>query len=436
VLVEIFPDQKDFAVRTFGIPENHGFLGVCFGSVVTANSPASRPGQHFNWEAMLWHEFCHVVTLQLTRNKMPRWLSEGISVYEERQANPAWGERLIPRYREMILGGELTPVSKLSAAFLTPKSGVHLQFAYYESSLVVQFLAEQFGFEKLAAILGDLGNGTTINKAIDNHTAPMAKIEKNFAAFAKQTAEQMAPGLDWEKPSLETQLPSAGENAWTIWAAARPKNFWVMTRKAQNLMEDKEWSKAKTVLEQLVELYPGFTGPDSAYRMLAAAHRALGETNEERQVLGRFAERDSDATDAYQRLMDLAAEAQDWPAVVQNARRYLAVNPLVVPPYRLLAQASEQTGETQAAISAYRSLLQLDPPNPAEVHFKLARQLQRAGDSSAKQHVLQALEEAPRYRDALRLLLELETAARAPSQAAISPAPALPTASAQTARQP
>ena len=45
VLVEIFPEQKDFAVRTFGMPENHGFLGVCFGPVITANSPASRPGQ-------------------------------------------------------------------------------------------------------------------------------------------------------------------------------------------------------------------------------------------------------------------------------------------------------------------------------------------------------------------------------------------------------
>ena len=42
-VVEIFPEQKDFGVRTFGMPHNPGFLGVCFGRVVTANSPAS-PG--------------------------------------------------------------------------------------------------------------------------------------------------------------------------------------------------------------------------------------------------------------------------------------------------------------------------------------------------------------------------------------------------------
>ena len=33
--MEIFPQQKDFAIRTFGLPGGAGFLGVCFGTVVT-----------------------------------------------------------------------------------------------------------------------------------------------------------------------------------------------------------------------------------------------------------------------------------------------------------------------------------------------------------------------------------------------------------------
>ena len=62
-VVDIFPEQKDFAVRTFGMPDNPGYLGVCFGSVITANSPASQAPNPANWEDVLWHEFCHVVTL-------------------------------------------------------------------------------------------------------------------------------------------------------------------------------------------------------------------------------------------------------------------------------------------------------------------------------------------------------------------------------------
>src|SRR3954453_17473927 len=111
------------------------------------NSPTGNGGATANWRSVLWHEFTHVVTLGLTKNKMPRWLSEGISVFEERQARGSWGEQMKPRYRAMILGEELTPVSQLSAAFLQPKTPIHLGFAYYESSLVVEWLTQRWGLD-------------------------------------------------------------------------------------------------------------------------------------------------------------------------------------------------------------------------------------------------------------------------------------------------
>jgi predicted Zn-dependent protease len=424
-LVEVFTNQADFAVRTFAMPQNDGFLGVCFGTVVTANSPGAYPGHPFNWEAMLWHEFCHVVTLNLTHNKMPRWLSEGISVYEERQANPAWGERLSPRYRQMIMGEELTPISKLSAAFLMPPSAEHLQFAYYESSLVVQFLAERFGFPKLIALLHDLGAGAEINQALAKHTLPMDALEKGFAGYAKHTAELMGPQLDWEQPEFvlsaprsaggrapsnqpqAQQRPPGNEAAWEAWAAQHPTNFYALTFRAQALVREKKWPEAEPVLRRLIQLAPEVSGPQSAYPMLAAVHRALGQTDEERLVLERWSERDDAAPEAYLRLMHLSRDAKDWPAVALNARRYGAVNPLAPAPYRLQAEACEQTGDSGGAIAAYRAQLELEPADPAETHFRLAALLHRQGDPAARREVLQALEEAPRYRDALKLLLEL-----------------------------
>ena len=59
----------------------------------------------------------------------------------------------------MLLSDELTPVSELSGAFLSPPSPVHLQFAYYESSLVVEFLVDRFGLDALKQVLIDLADG-------------------------------------------------------------------------------------------------------------------------------------------------------------------------------------------------------------------------------------------------------------------------------------
>ncbi len=432
-IVEIFADQRDFAVRTFGVPDVPGYLGVCFGRVVTANSPAANGGQPVNWEAVLWHEFCHVITLQMTKNKMPRWLSEGISVYEERQASAVWGERMNPRYRDMILGGQLTPVSRLSSAFLAPRSPLHLQFAYFQSSLVVEFIVERFGFGRLREILTDLAAGEDINAAIAARTTAMANIEREFALYAKERAEGLGRGLDWTKPPEATV---ADPVAFARWAGENTNNYWAILWNARDRAARQDWSGVTTLLRPVIEKYPEQSGSDSAYRLLAEAAKAQGDAAGERAMLEALAEVDGTAVDAYLRLMELGEGSGDWAAVARNAERFLAVNPLVAPPYRRLGQASAELGALAVAIDAYRVLLELNPNDPADVHFHLARWLHRSGDDEgARRHALRALEDAPRFREALNLLqrvvrridaarIEAEAAAAARPPPAVPPPPA------------
>lgn len=425
ITVEIFPEYKDFGVRTFGMPDNPGYLGVCFGSVITANSPAANAGHPVNWEAVLWHEFCHVVTLHLSRQKMPRWLSEGLSVYEERQANPIWGQHLNPRYREMLLADDLPPVSGLSAAFLAPRSNLHLQFAYFHSSLVVEYLIDQYGLDSMKAVLRALGEGMEINKALENHLAPLNKIDADFAAHARRLARNLAPRLDWTEPAKEP-ADSAPTTDLLEWAEQRPTNFWALTLTARHLIDQKKWEEAKTPLLKLTELYPNQTGGDHAYRLLARAHRELGELSQERQALSRLAELENDALDAYQRLFELGAAESDWAAVALNAQRFLAVNPLVATPYRYLAQACEVRQDWAGVQSACRTWLLLDPANPAEVHFRLAKALHQNREPAARRHVVLALEETPRHREALKLLLDIERASPNPPPASSNPSVPIP----------
>ena len=409
-VVEIFPDQKDFAIRTFGLPGGAGYLGVCFGRVITANSPASRPGSPQNWQAVLWHEFTHVVTLSLTKNKMPRWLSEGISVHEERQQRANWGEHMTPRYRAMILGADLTPVSQLSGAFLRPKTSAHLQFAYYESSLVVEWLIKKWGVEKLRALLADLARGVAINEALAARFAPIEKLDADFAAHARGLANGTGPKLDWTKPA---PAEVASEAKLKEWIAKHPDNFSALMEQAKQLLAEKKWAAAKAPLVKLIALYPNQHDAESAYALLAHAHRELGEAAAEEAMLNKVTELCSDAPDAYARLMEIAAARKDWRTVLANAAHFTAVNPLAHTPYRLIAEAREATGDKAAAIRAYRTLLSLNPPDQPEVHFRLARVLHSTGDAAAKREVLLALEEAPRFREAHALLLELD--AKAPT---------------------
>lgn len=403
--VEIFPEQKDFAVRTFGMPGNPGYLGVCFGPVITANSPASQLPNPANWEDVLWHEFTHVITLTATRNRMPRWLSEGISVYEERQANPHWGEKMNLGYRQMILDDQLTPLGKLSGAFLGATNSEHLLFAYYESSLVVQFIVEKFGLDSLKKILSDLHDGVEINPAIAAHTEPMDDLEKKFDAYARETAAKLAPNADLTKPPATL---SAAERE--VWRLAHPNNYYLQLDHATELMKAKKWAEAKPVLEKLIEAYHGESKSENPMWMLAATERNLTDTNAELATLEKFATQEYDFADLYSRLVELSRQRKNWGAVTNYADRLLAINPLSPIPHRGLAEAGTALGNHEMAITAYRKLLVLDPPDPTETHYQLAKLLHARGNSEleARRQVLQALEEAPRFREAQRLLLEVE----------------------------
>jgi tetratricopeptide (TPR) repeat protein len=85
VQLEVYPDHEDFAVRTMGMP-GIGILGVTFQDVVAMDSPSGRPPGDFHWAATMWHELSHVYVLTLTKQRVPRWFTEGVAVHEETQA--------------------------------------------------------------------------------------------------------------------------------------------------------------------------------------------------------------------------------------------------------------------------------------------------------------------------------------------------------------
>jgi tetratricopeptide (TPR) repeat protein len=294
----------------------------------------------------------------------------------------------------------------LSSAFLSPPTSAHLQFAYYESSLAVEYLIDEYGMEAIKAILKDLGEGEAMNAVLEKHTSTLATLEQGFAAFAREQAEALAPGVDWEEPA-EGLLGSANAEAVTSWLASHPNSFWALTLQAKQLVAEQRWALAESPLKRLIELYPEYTGSDHAYEMLARVYRELGDTEAERAVLIAWTKHSADATDAYLRLMRMDADRKQWSAVLEHGERYLAVYPLLGEVHQRMAEAAQALERSEPAVASYEKVLLLDPADPARIHYQLARLLVDEDATRAKRHVLDALADAPRFRPAQQLLLQL-----------------------------
>eukprot|EP01031_Cornospumella_fuschlensis_P019186 gene19186-23507_t len=176
---------------------------------------------------------------------MPRWLSEGISVYEEEQHDPAWGMSMNAQFRKMILeDGDVTPVGQLSSAFMNPETQDHLMFAYYQSSQVVAYLLERYGRDKFQAILRGLAEGKRINEAIAANTESLEQLEKDFEGYIKDKALKTFGALaDWKKPESDEVNP-LDPASFADYLKEHPTSLWATHQYASTMMEQENWTEA------------------------------------------------------------------------------------------------------------------------------------------------------------------------------------------------
>ncbi|MDQ8204018.1 tetratricopeptide repeat protein [Pelagicoccus sp. SDUM812003] len=397
--VEIYPNPADFETRTFGMPGTPGFLGVCFGPVFTINSPASRAN---NWEAVLYHEFCHSITLTLSQNRMPRWLSEGISVYEERLANPAWGQRMSANYRDRILSGAMQTIGDMSSAFLKAEDGEDIQFAYFQSYLVVDFLIREHGMEAMRGLLADLGEGVEVNQAIAKRFAPLPQLDEAFASFAQEQARQLAGDYRFSPP--DSPFASA------LLLLQPKKDYRLALQDGRALLEQGNWEQAVAALEPLVAEAGYLPGEENAHWPLARAYRELGQEQKEIETLRAITRHEAGRLGPVERLLELSLSRQDSESAFKWANAWIAINPMAETPWRALLRSAIDNERSDYAAEAARSLIALNPPDKPSLHYQLAELLQTSDAPAAKRHVMLALQDAPRFQKAYLLLDKLQKA--------------------------
>ena len=391
VRLELYRQHADFSVRTVGLA-GLGALGVSFGPVLAMDAPSARARGEFNWGSTAWHELTHTFTLGLSENRAPRWLSEGLSVLEERRARPGWGADASVAFLAAYTGGRLRPVSQLNDGFVRPRFGAETIFSYYEASLVCEMIEQQRGTKALVDMLKAYRDGL-------NTPAVFAKVlvmkpdelDQRFDAWLR--AKFAVP--------LRSIQPGDGKS--------EAGGAFIATAVAgMTLAGENKTDSARAVLLRAQALFPEYAGQGAPALYLAQLARDRGDLREALEQIQRITTRNETAWDANLLEIDLRAKLGDTAGTRVPLERLVWISPYDIPSHVRLAELGARTGDHALALRERRAVIALDPPDPLDAHYQLARALADAGDlAGARRELLGVLEQAPSFERAQALLLEL-----------------------------
>ena len=404
ILVEVFPKHDDFAVRTLGLPGLLGALGACFGRVVTLDSPRARPPGDFNWQATLWHEMAHVFTMQLSNYRVPRWLTEGISVYEEGLRRPEWARDSELAFARAWADRKILSLSDLNTGFTRPDT---VELAYFQASLVVSLIVKQHGHEALNTMLRAYGDGAdtdaALRKATGKATADLqrdldAMLTERYAALGK--ALQAPDGFDVPRGADVAALKAV--------AAKYQGSYPVQMAAGQALATAGAREDAMAAFERAVHLVPTAVGPSSARAQIAGlAERAGDFPRALRELKGLLAD-DHTNIAAARRLVPLARRLGDQAALALAYDRIVTLDPFDAATHSAYGRLAWERRDLGLAAREFRAAVDAGPVNPVPAQCDLAEVLLASGDrAEAKRAVLAALEAAPTYERAQQLLLRI-----------------------------
>ena len=463
VTLELYADRTDYGIRTVGLPDIAA-LGVCFGQVITAMSPATGD---INWGMVLWHELGHVFAIQLSNSRVPRWFTEGLSEYETLIAQPSWRRENDNDLYGAMFNGTLPSIGALNSEFVQPDQNA-VVVAYYQSAVTIEYLAATYGFPKIVEALKLFGKGMEtpeVLKAITGKT--VAQLDGDFRKYLeirlaayRGTFKLPTHGFD-DVTKLEIAADAApkdgklrahvalgyyygGEadkaNAAAIAALALdPKQPIARFILAEIAVHKNDAAKAKQMYYALAA--DGFDNADLRARLaqmaesdgntaelekqLCAAKKLDPERSFAYQELAQLYEKKGDMTRslvelehyAFLEQMELAplkklviehAKLKNWPKVRTVGEMALFIAPGDADVLGGLGRAYVETGDGAKALYTYDTMLLTNPRRPGLVQIGRTRAFLALGKAKeAKAALAEALKKEPDNSEALELKKQL-----------------------------
>lgn len=381
VVVELYPEHDDFAVRTSGLP-GIGLLGVTFGYLVAMDSPTGRADSDFHWGTTLWHEMAHVFTLEKTKHLVPRWFSEGVSVYEEWTTGPLPGRHIPLAVFKAIKDAKFLPIAELDRGFIRPMYESQVIVSYMQAGLTCEYIALRWGQQALRAMLDEYAAGKDTTAAIEAalKVSPQ-QFDEDFAGYVQAQVGKAAANLEpWTKAAKE----------------------------AQQAFLDKDWKSAAAAATRAIDLIPEYVDENSPYLIKARASRELGDEELATATLLDYRRLGGHDPAALLSLAKTLAAKGRNDAAIGVLDDVLMVAPLREEVHAELGDRLLAAGDAKRAVKEYQALLAMNPHDLATAHFRLAKAYLAAEDrAKGREQLLYALEIAPGFREAQQLLLEI-----------------------------
>lgn len=381
VQLEVYPDHEDFAVRTSGMP-GLAALGVTFGYVVAMDSPSGRRPGTYHWASTLWHELSHVFVLSATKHRVPRWFTEGMAVHEENAVAPDWGDRLDPNVINAIKNKKLLPVAGLDRGFIRPTYPQQVVVSYFQAGRICDYINKNWNYATLLGMMRSFATGASTPEVVEKHLGiKPEEFDKRFLAALNEETKTVVEGFEeWRKGIRK--LAEASKTA-----------------KPDEVIADGP---------RLRDLYPDYVEAGSAYELLAEAWLAKNDKPKAIAELLRYSKAGGRHPPLIKKLAELLEEAgrKEEAALALNRLNFIHLHDEEL--HRRLGDLQVALGRMGPAITEYQAVVAMKPLDPATAHYNLARAFRGAGKTDqAKDELIAALEAAPGFRPAQRLLLEL-----------------------------
>jgi cellulose synthase operon protein C len=389
VQVEVYPNHEDFAVRTLGMP-GLGALGVTFGEVIAMDSPSARKPGDFNWGATLWHEMSHVFILTATNHRVPRWFTEGLAVHEEGEHSPEWSDRITPDVLVAIRDKKLLPVSELDRGFVYPENPSQVIVSYFQAGAICQFIREKLGEEKLLAM---------VHSYAKQLTTPQV-VEQNLGLRPEEFDQQFFAWIDHKYGVEAAHFDQWRDKLKALASAAHEKQYDTVLRDAPAVLA----------------LYPEYVDEANVYEFIADADKARGDSKAEADILTAYEHQGGSMPEMLKRLATLEESRGQTEEAVATLERLNYIYPVKDEElHHQLGDLLYKEKQYDGAIREYNAFAASNPIDKAGAQFSLAQAYFAAGKKDqAEECVLAALEIAPGYRPAQKLLLQLQQSPTTP----------------------